>query len=67
VWWDLNQLINQLKHTIKVFDHTHPDRVAIFVFDRSSTHEDFTENALNVHNMNVNPGNKQRRLYSTTL
>ena len=66
-WWDLNQLINQLKHTIKVFDHTHPDRVAIFVFDRSSAHEGFAENALNVHNMNVNPGNKQRRLRDTVI
>jgi len=66
-WWDLNQLINQLAHTIKVFDHTHPDRVAIFVFDRSSAHEGFAENALNVHNMNVNPGNKQRRLRDTVI
>ena len=66
-WWDLAQLMSQIKHTIKVFEHTHPDRVAIFVFDRSSAHEGFAENALNIHNMNVNPGGKQRRLRSTVI
>ena len=66
-WWDLNQLIDQLKHTIKVFEHTHPDSVGIFVFDRSSAHEGFAQNALNVHNMNVNPGNNQRRLRDTVV
>ena len=66
-WWDLPQLINQLKHTIKVFEHTHPDHVAIFVFDRSSAHEGFAENALNVNNMNVGHGKKQRKLRDTVI
>jgi hypothetical protein len=35
-WWDLAQLISQVGHTIKVFGHTHPDRVVIFIFDRLS-------------------------------
>ena len=66
-WWDLSQLINQLRHTIRVFNYTHPDQVAIFVWDRSSAHEGFAENALNVHNMNVNPGKKQRKLRDTVI
>ena len=66
-WWDLPQLINQLKHTIKVFEHTHPGHVAIFVFDRSSAHEGFAENALNVNNMNVGHGKKQRKLHDTVI
>lgn len=66
-WWDLPQLINQLKHTIKVFDHTHPDCVTVFVFDRSSAHGGFAENALNIHNMNVNHGGKQRKLRNTVI
>jgi len=37
------------------------------VFDWSSTHEGFAENALNVYNMNVNPGNKQRQLRDTVI
>src|SRR5260221_6987177 len=66
-WWDLPQLINQLKHTIKVFEHTHPDHVAIFVFDQSSAHEGFAENTLNVNNMNVGHGKKQRKLRDTVI
>jgi hypothetical protein len=33
VWWDLTQLIDQVKHTITIFEHTHPDCVVIFIFD----------------------------------
>src|SRR5260221_1510265 len=66
-WWDLPQLIKQLKHTINVFDHTHPGCIAIFMFDWSSVHKGFVENALNIHNMNVNPGKKQRKLHDTVI
>jgi hypothetical protein len=66
-WWDLDQLIGQLTHTIKVFNHTHLDHIVIFVFDRSSAHEGFAENTLNVHNMNVNPRNKQWWLHDTVI
>ena len=62
VWWDLPQLIDQIKITISIFDHTHPNSIAIFAFDRSSAHEGFADNALNVNNMNINPGGKQRKL-----
>jgi len=60
-------LIKQLKHTINVFEHTHPACIAIFMFDRSSVHKGFVENALNVHNMNMNPGKKQKRLRNTLI
>ena len=66
-WWDLDQLIDQLKHTIKVFNHMHPDHVGIFVFDRLSAYGGFAQDALNVHNMNMNPGNKQRKLHNTVI
>jgi len=32
-WWDLPQLIKQVKIAIKIFDYTHPNCVAIFTFD----------------------------------
>jgi hypothetical protein len=67
VWWDLPQLIDQIKIMISIFDHTHPNSIAIFAFDRSSAHEGFAENALNVNNMNVNPGGKQRKLRDTVI
>ena len=60
-------MIDQLKHTIKVFEHTHPESIATFVFDWSSTYEGFMQDALNVNNINVNPGNNQRRLHDTVI
>ena len=32
-WWDLPQLLQQLKSTIAVFEHTHPNCTGVFVFD----------------------------------
>jgi hypothetical protein len=32
-WWDLPQLLQQIKHALAVFGHTHPDCVGIWVFD----------------------------------
>ena len=37
------------------------------MFDRSSTHEGFAEDALNINNMNVNPGGRQRKLRDTVI
>lgn len=66
-WWDLPQLTDQIKIAIKVFEQTHPNCTAIFVFDRSSAHEGFADNALNINNMNVNPGGKQRKLRDSVI
>ena len=66
-WWDLPQLIEQVKSAIAVFEHTHEDKIGVFVFDRSSAHEGYAEDALNVNNMNINPGGKQRKLRDTTI
>ena len=66
-WWDLSQLIDQIKITIQIFELTHPNCVAVFTFDRSSAHEGFAEDALNVNNMNINPGGKQRKLRDTVI
>ena len=37
------------------------------MFDRSSAHGGFAQDALNVHNINVNPRNKQRKLHDTMI
>lgn len=66
-WWDLSQLIDQIRITIKIFEITHPDCIAVFAFDRSSAHEGFAEDALNVNNMNINSGGKQRKLRDTII
>jgi hypothetical protein len=62
VWWDLKQLITQVKHTITIFDYTHPNCIGVFVFDWSSVHEGFAENVLNANAMNVNLGGKQEKM-----
>jgi hypothetical protein len=66
-WWDLKQLITQVKHTIAIFDYTHPNCIGVFVFDRSSAHEGFAEDALNANPMNVNPGGKQKKMRDTII
>jgi len=65
-WWDLKQLMDQMTHVIDIFEHVHPDKVAI-LFDCSSAHEGLAKDALNVNNMNVNPGGKQQHLPTTTI
>jgi len=66
-WWDLPQLIQQLKSTIAIFECTHENKIGVFVFDRSSAHEGCAEDSLNVNNMNINPSGKQRKLRDTTI
>jgi hypothetical protein len=61
-WWNLKQLIEQIKITILIFKITHPNRIGIFVFDQSSAHEGFAEDALNINHMNIKPCGKQRKL-----
>ena len=39
----------------------------MWIFDCSSNHEGFAPDALNVNNMNVNPGGKQMRMHSTVI
>jgi hypothetical protein len=66
-WWDLKQLIEQIKNTISIFELTHPNCTGVFVFNWSSTHEGFVEEALNINRMNVNPGGKQKWLRNTII
>jgi len=47
---------------IDIFDVKKPDCIAVFIFDCSSNHEGFAKDALNVKNMNVNPGGVQVKL-----
>ncbi len=66
-WWDLKQLIEQVRNTVAIFKYTHPNCVGVFVFDRSSAHEGFAEDALNVNAMNLNPGGKQKKMRNTVI
>ena len=61
-WWDLPQLMEQMKHAINIFEHLHPDKVAIWLFNCSSAHEALAKDTLNVNNMGVRSGGKQSHL-----
>jgi hypothetical protein len=66
-WWDLAQLIKQLKNMIAIFEYTHPNCNGVFIFDRSSAYEGYAEDALNINNMNINPGRKQKKMHDTII
>ena len=59
--------MDQIHDAIDIFEYLHPDKVGVWVFDCSSAHEGLAADALNVNNMNVNPGGKQKHLRSTTI
>jgi hypothetical protein len=66
-WWNLDQLIKQMKHAVNIFEYHYPEKVAIWIFNCSSAHEGLVTDAINVNNMNVNPGGKQRHLRTTVI
>ena len=42
-----------------MFERLHPNSVAVFMFDNSTNHGAFVDDALNVNNMNLSPGGKK--------
>jgi len=54
-----------VEKAIPVFEQMHPGAIAVFAFDNSSSHAAFAADALNVRNMNVNPGGKQAIMRDT--
>lgn len=67
-WWDMEQLINQVKtRTLPIFNALHPNLQGFFVFDCSSAHEAFGPNALRMNNMNLGSGGKQNNLRDTFI
>jgi len=66
-WWDLAQLKDQLKDAVDIFEYLHLDAVGIWVFNCLSSHEGLASDALNVNNINVNPGGKQTFMCHTII
>ncbi|KAJ7586334.1 hypothetical protein C8J56DRAFT_891253 [Mycena floridula] len=66
-WWDMPQLIAQVKDAIKIFNVKYPDGVAVFIFDCSSAHEAFASDALLAHKMNRGSGGKQPKMRDTVI
>lgn len=57
-WWSNEDLVEQLKRTIILFDILHPDCVALFAFDNSSNHHKYAPDALRARNLNKSDGGK---------
>ncbi|KAG2206290.1 hypothetical protein INT47_007304 [Mucor saturninus] len=51
-WWTYQHMVEQLEeNVIGLFDALHPDCKAIFLFDNSSNHGAYSDEALEVHRM----------------
>lgn len=59
-WWDMVQLLAQVKDAIKIFEEAHPNCQVLFVFDNSSAHASLGPDALHAFDMNKSNGGKQR-------
>jgi hypothetical protein len=66
-WWNTEQLLNQIKRAIRIFESTHPDCIALFIFDQSSAHASLPADALKAFEMNKSNGGKQRKQWDTVI
>ena len=66
-WWDMKQLNSQVQDMLDIFEYMLPNCIAVVVFDCSSAHEAFAQDALNINKMNFKPGGKQLKLRGTTI
>ncbi|KAI0245283.1 hypothetical protein BJV78DRAFT_1158807 [Lactifluus subvellereus] len=64
-WWDMPQLIAQTEDAIKIFNVKYPNGIAVFIFDCSSAHEAYAEDALLAHKMNRGLGGQQPLMHDT--
>ena len=65
-YWKNAHVLKQIEIAVKVFEATHPGKKALFLFDNSTGHNAFVDDALIAHHMNYRPGGNQHRLRSTT-
>ena len=67
-YWDGDKMIEQVDEIIDAFNHLHPEDQALFIFDHSSGHAKYPEDALNANNMNMKyGGTKGCNMRATTL
>ena len=55
-WWDTDQLLMQVENTIKIFNKTHREAQALFIFNQSSAHDSLPPDALCAFKMNKSNG-----------
>ena len=66
-YWTNARFLQQMERAVKIGDIKYPsDKFSkVWIFDQSSGHCAFSEDALNVHRMNVGPGGAQPRMRDT--
>ena len=67
LWWDTKQLLAQVTDAIDIFNVSHPDCEALFIFDQSSAHASLGPDALQPFDMNKGNGGKQRKQIDTII
>ena len=60
-----NKYLTQTENAIKIFNVKYPNGVAVFIFDCSSAHEAYVENALISHKMNWGPSGQLPTMQDT--
>lgn len=66
-WWDNKQLMDQIRSAIEIFEATHPDSQALFIFDQSSAHASLPLDALKALKMNKSNGGAQCKQHDTII
>lgn len=66
-YWTSERFMDNVKDvaTIAMFKYPSDEHTVIFIFDQSSCHCAFAEDALNVNRMNVRPGGMQPAMHDT--
>ena len=66
-YWNSNRFMANIKNAVAMAEFKYPPEknTLVFIFDQSSCHKAYAENALNVTRMNVRPRGKQPCMQDT--
>ena len=66
-YWKSEKFMKQVEHAVTIAEIKYPrsSHNLLFLFDQSSGHTAFADDALNVNRMNVNPGGTQPKMRDT--
>ena len=66
-YWTGEKFMENIKDAVRIakFKHANNKHTVVFIFDQSSCHRAFSEDALNSVRMNVMPGGKQPAMHDT--
>ena len=60
-----DHLLQQVEHTMDIFEQVHPEAQGLLLFDNAPSHKKLADDALNVDRMIVHPGGMQPAMRST--